>query len=372
MNNILIPGVFDLLHYGHIKYLNDIKNMNKNTNLIVLIHSDRYTSTYKRIPIINENLRLKMIQNIKCVSDCFIDDNDYLTKNTIDKYNINKVYQAGNKTDWSYYYHIPIKMNIMYFVKYNNIISTTSIISIIENNRNNKIEFKQRYSKQNILKSEKLYGKGYQSPNSNYLLNMFDNHINLNVKNILEIGCGLGGNCNYLSLKNKNVKIDAIDISKNMIEICKERQKNKNINFILSSLKNYNTKKKYDIILCRDMFMYLHTEQLFESLNKIKKLLSEGGKFILIDYCLGEKCPKFTEYCMNRNWNLINIPFYNKLLTDSGFNIIKQEDISNEYIEYFEKNNINIKKQLKIKLDKKINFLKNKNFIWHYFILNKK
>ena len=60
-----------------------------------------------------------MIQNLKIVDDVFIDDNDYLTENILKTYKIDKVYQAITGNDnWSYYYHIPIKMNIMEFIDY--------------------------------------------------------------------------------------------------------------------------------------------------------------------------------------------------------------------------------------------------------------
>ena len=38
-------GVFDLLHTGHINFLHKIKN--DNDKLIILLHSDRFVSTYK-------------------------------------------------------------------------------------------------------------------------------------------------------------------------------------------------------------------------------------------------------------------------------------------------------------------------------------
>ena len=112
--NILSCGVFDLIHTGHINFLNNIKN--KGDTLYVLVNSDRYVSTYKRKPIINENSRLKMIQNIKCVDFAFIDDNEYLIENVIKTYKIDKVFQAIDNPDiWTYYYHIPISKGIMEF-----------------------------------------------------------------------------------------------------------------------------------------------------------------------------------------------------------------------------------------------------------------
>ena len=61
------------------------------------INTYRFVSTYNRVPIIIENDRLQMIQNIKCVDVAFIDDNEYVTEEIINKYSINKVIQAVNE-----------------------------------------------------------------------------------------------------------------------------------------------------------------------------------------------------------------------------------------------------------------------------------
>ena len=68
--------------------------------------------------------------------------------------------------------------------------------------------------------------------------------------NILEIGTGSG--CISIALK-KNLKcnIDAIDISNDAINIAKNNAINNNvdINYINSSIEDYNINKKYDLII---------------------------------------------------------------------------------------------------------------------------
>ncbi len=364
--NILSCGVFDLIHTGHINFLNNIKN--KGDTLYVLVNSDRYVSTYKRKPIINENSRLKMIQNIKCVDFAFIDDNEYLIENVIKTYKIDKVFQAIDNPDiWTYYYHIPISKGIMEFINYNNNESTTKIIKKIKEYKSN--DYDIRYTKENILKSEKLYGKGWQTISGEKILeNIIQNN---NYEKILEIGSGLGGNCNYLSNKF-NCSITGIDICKNMIDICNERNNDNNIEYILSDYINFKTNIKYDLILCRDVFLYTHTELLYKYLQKVKSQMSDGGVFVLIDYCMGEnKDNEFTEYCINRKWNVISVEFYKKLLSDTGFNIINDNNLSQYYVEYCKNvDNKHINKDVLKNLELKLKFLENKSFEWHYFILS--
>lgn len=363
--NILTCGCFDLIHSGHIDFLNKIKG--KDNKLFVLVHSDRFISTYKREPIINENDRLKMILNIKCVDEAFIDDNDYLSDETIKQYNINSVYQAViGASNWNYYYNNAEKQEIMNYIEYDtNKVSTTEIINKI--NTCNDIDYDNRYTKENILKSEKLYGMGFQSPGLEMILNTL--LPNKELKNILEIGSGLGGNC--LNLYNKyKCDILGLDICKPMIEICKERKYNNKITYLLENYNDFETEKKFDLILSRDVFMYINTEQLYQNLQKIKSQLTEGGTFILIDYCFGEISNKdFTDYCMNRNWNLINVSFYKKLINDAGLTVVDDNSLSQEYISYFENKELDIEMDVKENLNKKIGFLKEKSFDWHYFIV---
>jgi phosphoethanolamine N-methyltransferase len=364
--NILTCGVFDLIHIGHINFLQRIKK--DNDKLIVLLHSDRFVSTYKRLPIINEKDRLQMLQNIKCVDDVFIDDNDYLTGYILEEYKIDKVYHASSSNTWSYYFYIPIQRSMMEFIDYDNTtISTTSIINKI--NGISETDYKNRYTRENILESEKFYGKGYQSPLGNILLDKV--LPNNNFKNILEIGSGLGGNCNYLSDKHK-CSITGIDICKDMIDICNERNTETNIQYIVSDYKDYETTNKYDLIVCRDVFIYLYTDKKYKYLQKVKSQLSENGVFVLIDYCRGENnSEQFKEYCMNRKWNVVDVPFYKKLIVDSGFTINDSDSLSQDYIDYGEhkKNDIMISDDVKSNLELKLGYLKDKSFEWHYFIL---
>jgi glycerol-3-phosphate cytidylyltransferase len=369
---ILTCGVFDLLHIGHINFLKKLKK--ENGKLIVLIHSDRFVCSYKRKPIINEIDRLELIKNVKFIDQAFINDEDYISDDIITKYNIDKIYHGidiENKNIWDYYYHIPININIMNYIPYdNNYISTTQIINKIINNNNNNNNYEDRYTKKNILDSEILYGKGLQSPASYNILNEIIP--NNKYKKILEIGCGLGGNCNYLSNKYINSDIIGIDISKNMIDICNERNTNSKIKYIESDYKDLILINKFNLIFCRDVCIYLYTEQKYKFLKKVRSELEDNGIFVLIDYCVGNIINNdFTNYYMNRKWNIISVPFYKKLLNDTGFTLIDDGDLTNNYIDYFKILNKDIPDNIIDNLNKKLLFLKNRNFEWHYFVLKK-
>jgi FAD synthetase len=65
MVRVMATGVFDLLHLGHIYYLEEAKKLGD--ELVVVVARDSTVRKYKREPIMNENLRLKLVQALKPV-----------------------------------------------------------------------------------------------------------------------------------------------------------------------------------------------------------------------------------------------------------------------------------------------------------------
>lgn len=68
-------GVFDLLHEGHISYLQEAKGMiGKMGTLVVTVTSDRYVCKGENRPIIGENSRMKMLAALECVDYVCLSD----------------------------------------------------------------------------------------------------------------------------------------------------------------------------------------------------------------------------------------------------------------------------------------------------------
>ncbi len=72
---VLTLGVWDLLHVGHIRYMQAAKD--KGTVLIVGIDSDRLTKARKgeHRPIVPEGERIEMLQALRCVDYVVLKDN---------------------------------------------------------------------------------------------------------------------------------------------------------------------------------------------------------------------------------------------------------------------------------------------------------
>ncbi len=75
-------GVYDMFHVGHLNLLNNAKKYCD--ILIVGVNADKLVQEYKnKTPVINENDRRCIVENIKCVDKCIIVD-------TLDKVKIQK------------------------------------------------------------------------------------------------------------------------------------------------------------------------------------------------------------------------------------------------------------------------------------------
>lgn len=94
---------------------------------------------------------------------------------------------------------------------------------------------------------------------------------------ILDIGTGTGILISYL-LEKLPSKLVGVDISEKMIEVAKEKYKDKNVQFVVSDIINFN-EDKYDYIFIYSAYPHFKDkEKLFEHLSK---LLNSDGKIVI-------------------------------------------------------------------------------------------
>ena len=68
IKTVMATGTFDLIHPGHIYYLEQSKKLlGDNSKLVVVIARDSTVRAKKRVPIIPENQRLSVVQMLKPV-----------------------------------------------------------------------------------------------------------------------------------------------------------------------------------------------------------------------------------------------------------------------------------------------------------------
>jgi FAD synthetase len=71
---VLASGIFDLLHLGHVKFLEDAKRAGgKNAKLVVIIARDSTVEKTKgRKPIISEDQRRILVESLKVVDEAIL------------------------------------------------------------------------------------------------------------------------------------------------------------------------------------------------------------------------------------------------------------------------------------------------------------
>ena len=70
MIRVMASGVFDILHTGHISYLEQAKAMGD--ELYVVVASDDTVRRRKHEPITPENMRVKIISSLRCVDKAIL------------------------------------------------------------------------------------------------------------------------------------------------------------------------------------------------------------------------------------------------------------------------------------------------------------
>ena len=140
MKRVYIDGVFDLFHRGHLESLLKAKNVLEdieNTYLIVGVVSDKDCESYKRTPIINEEDRVEIVKNIKCVNEVIFPCPLKMTLDFIRKHDIDLVVHGfANSTDRNNqkeFFEEIIEMGLFKEIKYYSKISTTDIIKKLSN-----------------------------------------------------------------------------------------------------------------------------------------------------------------------------------------------------------------------------------------------
>ncbi|MEM2319319.1 MAG: adenylyltransferase/cytidyltransferase family protein [Candidatus Bathyarchaeia archaeon] len=84
---VLASGVFDLLHLGHVKYLEEAKKAGgENAELIVIVARDSTVEKRKGYrPVMPENQRRALVESLKVVDEAFLGYEDFDMGKVIEK-----------------------------------------------------------------------------------------------------------------------------------------------------------------------------------------------------------------------------------------------------------------------------------------------
>ena len=136
LKRVYVDMVGDLFHRGHLEFLKKSKEIDRNTYLIVGVHSDEECIRYKRQPIFCMNDRVEIIKSCKYVDEVILSAPLEVTRQFLKKHKIDMVVHGSdmNENIKELCYKVPIKMGIMKIVPYYDKISTTKIIKRIKEN----------------------------------------------------------------------------------------------------------------------------------------------------------------------------------------------------------------------------------------------
>lgn len=129
--------VADLCHFGHLHFLEQIFNKfikNTNNKLFVGIHNDETVASYKRLPILNMEERIKTLSFYKYIDKIIPNAPITIDKEYIELYNIDKICIPNNRTndEIELMCAYPFKIGIIEKMKYTEDISSSIIIERIK------------------------------------------------------------------------------------------------------------------------------------------------------------------------------------------------------------------------------------------------
>ena len=88
---VLASGVFDLVHYGHVRFIEEAKKIGGDeSRLVIIVARDKTVQRLKgRRPIISEDQRRAVIESLKPVDEAILGYEDLSFEDTILKVNPN-------------------------------------------------------------------------------------------------------------------------------------------------------------------------------------------------------------------------------------------------------------------------------------------
>ena len=100
-----------------------------------------------------------------------------------------------------------------------------------------------------------------------------------NIESVIDIGCGNGSYLSKLSSLYPEKSYSGLDISKELITLAKER--NKDLEFVWGDFFSFYKGKKYDLIIMR--FIVQHLKNFPAVLSRAETMLNPGGSILIVE-----------------------------------------------------------------------------------------
>ncbi len=194
-----------------------------------------------------------------------------------------------------------------------------------------------RFSRRSILRSEAMYGHGYQSPGGVGAVERFCEKLRMRQgMNILEIGSGLGGASFHFN-RQYGATVVGLDMAKAMIELSTERAKEvglTTVSFLEGDIRTATLEKEsFDLAWSRDCILYVQEKDLVW--KNVQSALKQGGQLFVTDFCKGKRSGSeaFNEHMDRCDFHLLDLDEYERSVKAAGFKQVRAEDITDQFIE---------------------------------------
>ncbi|AOJ83721.1 MULTISPECIES: methyltransferase domain-containing protein [Burkholderia] len=193
----------------------------------------------------------------------------------------------------------------------------------------------QRYSNaRNILRSEIIYGDGFQSPGGieGFRTMLADKMPIEPGMHLLDVGSGLGGAAFHLASRY-DVTVVGLDTAPRMTELAAARQPaldpRGRVRFVNGDIHgDALAGERFDIVYSRDALMYVHDKaSLFA---RCHALLAPQGRLYITDFCRGRASLAFDAYVSVSGYDLRTIDEYARIVEDAGFDVLTATDVSDD------------------------------------------
>ncbi len=185
---------------------------------------------------------------------------------------------------------------------------------------------------------ELIYGKGFLSQGGPESVKRMIKNIDINGKEVLDIGSGLGGPALYLA-QEYSAHIIGLEPQEWMVEKANKNLKSiqeklkGSVSFVhmksTSGLEPFAT-NSFDVIISKEALLHIPQEAKQPFFNEIYRVLKPNGQIIIMDWMsestnYSEKTKKMMELD-EVAYNLISFQQYSEILTKAGFKDIAFED----------------------------------------------
>ena len=194
----------------------------------------------------------------------------------------------------------------------------------------------QRYSRRNILRSEFMYGRGFQSPGGVEAVEAFCARLELRPgMRALEIGSGLGGSAFHLATRH-GLRVVGLDVAAAMVEISDERRLSDGITGVELRLGDIRTaplaEGSFDLVWTRDCVLYIPEKDVVW--QNAARCLAPGGQLFVTDFAAGDgpRSAAFQSYIEGCGYHLQTLDGYAAGLSRAGFTVVEREDVTGSFL----------------------------------------